>query len=732
MECRVEGSRTGDQWRLTLVCIDGAAESFKDRTLKVVNGPGGEFPFPLDGEEKDWAAGGYAEIAGIYRRILDNEPQPGEVAAFGRYLAAMLLGPYLEALEKHTGVVDLRIRLNDRLLERLPWEMMHSASGPLAARAGHRLSITREIGAGASATLDLPLPLKVLFVVGATIDPVLRPGAEFLGLLRHLRIPTDATFTQFRNANAHIRYLGDADIDALKDACHTFAPSVVHFICHGERDPETRETRIVLKKVVPQPGQRVTERLPLTSGELMDAFVEAGHVPPVVVLNACYAGGANGDQPVSDDGHLPFAADLVKRGVDVAVGMAGEVDDRACQLFALRFYQALLAKEPLTDATSQARRTVLAGWPEYQQSVEWARPTLFVREGLNPKISTSSASTVPIIDLAPRFRVAGKAPEMLCDRYEVLAAAQALFQMAERPGNEQMLAAIRVNADSKGVGKTRILEEIAIRSVFDRFVPVVIRGDIEPPQTFLEFALAMSDAMEETRKHLSLSEVLRTNARTAAFRVAGIPTDISNKDFKLQRYALRDKLRSLSPPGGKFELGLVRDAIRDDCAELAGEVEIGTGVVYRVLILIDEFHRYAGVLGTILENIDYEGLGTSAAPIPVVINYVDTGQEGGDIRQKLQHLPLERRVDLKRFENELERELVYRQLIASAFHVVPNQKRDKKAAVEKFFKKLHATTGGRPIEFTTPNVQHFMEGATVGDTLVDANYEDLLKQYGGR
>jgi hypothetical protein len=752
MLCRLQGRRDGNSLAIAVASDDAPAIPFVPRVVDIVSTAAGEFLRPPAAERARWAgaahealctAGAEALLAAAYQRILDNDPQPGEVALFGRYLAEALLGPNLDLIEQHADAVDLRLALNAPSLERLPWEMMHAASGPLAARPAHRISITREVKRGAAdpaaaqVTLDLPLPLRVLFVVGATIDPVLRPGAEFLGLLRHLQIPVDPGFTQFRNANVHIRYLGDADVDALKHQLHIFQPSVVHFICHGERQAGTGDTRIVLKQIVAGAGGPVKQKLSLSSGELFDAFEDAGIMPPIVVLNACHAGGANASQPVSGDGHLPFAADLVRRGVAIAVGMAGEVEDRACQLFARRFYQALLAHEAITVATAQARRAVLAAWPGYQQSVEWARPTVFVAAGIDPTVGTSAVGTLDIIERAGRFRQVGTSPEMLCDRYEVLAAAQELFELADHPGNDRLLVAIRVDADVAGLGKTRLLEEIAVRSVFDRFVPVIIRAEGgDPPQTFLEFALAISEAMDETRRNLTLDKVLRTRARLVAFDVvtgsAAAADGMTDAQFNDERHKLRNRLRAMVPSGGGVAASRVRDAIGEDCARLAADAGARTGTRYRVLILIDELHRYAGAVDPILDNIQYAGFGTEEAPIPVVVNYLDLGSEGETIRKKLQHLPLGRRPDLKRFELELERQLAYRQLIVSAFSVTPNQRRDKKAAVEDFFARLHKTTGGRPGEFTGLKVEYFMTGAMIGDTLVDANYEDILRQFGDK
>lgn len=754
MLCRIEGERTDSTLALTIASDGAPAPPFVARTIALATTGAGAFPLPPASEQPRWAgtphepwcAGNVAAISASYQRLLDNDPQPGEVALFGRYLAEALLGPNLDLIESHADVIDLRLRLNESSLERLPWELMHGSQGPLAARAKLRISIAREVRregvdpAAPPVAIDLPLPLRVLFVVGATIDPVLRPGAELLGLLRHLQIPIDPTFSQFKNANVHIRYLGDADVDALKHQLATFSPSVVHFICHGERQPGTVETRIVLKQLVSGAGGPVKQKLTLSSGELFDAFEDAGVVPPIVVLNACYAGGAAGGPTGSGDGHLPFAADLVQRGVAIAVGMAGEVEDRACQLFARRFYQALVANEAITVATTQARRTVLAAWPDYQQSLEWARPTLFVAQGIDPTVATTKPATLDVIERAGRFRQVGTSPSMLCDRYEVLAAAQELFELADNPGNDQLLVAMRVDADARGLGKTRLLEEIAVRAIFDRFLPVIIRGNVEPPQTLLEFALVLSDAMDETRGNLKLDKVLRTRARLVAFDVfrnaanpATDPDAMSDAQFKDQRYTLRDRLRALPPPGGNVPAARICDAIAEDCAQLAGDAAARTGTAYRVLILIDELHRYAGAIDPILDNIRFAGFGTEEAPIPVVVNYVDATPEGESIRKKLQYLPIQRRPDLKRFESEDERQLAYRQLILSAFNVAPNPRRDKsvKTLVDKFFADIHVKTGGRPVEFTGLEVQSFIETVkSYSNALVDADYEDVLKQFG--
>src|SRR5207253_2602102 len=124
--------------------------------------------------------------------------------------------------------IDLRLNFDDPDLERLPWEMMYGPpdtagagpNTPLSARANRRFAINREVPLApgeARASPNFETPLRVLFVAGTKIDPVLRPGAEFIGLLQRLRIPIDPTFQgDFVGANISLRFLPDGDVEQLK------------------------------------------------------------------------------------------------------------------------------------------------------------------------------------------------------------------------------------------------------------------------------------------------------------------------------------------------------------------------------------------------------------------------------------------------------------------------------------------------------------------------------------
>src|SRR6202011_1760925 len=110
------------------------------------------------------------------------------------------LGPWWKAITSAMPVGPIELELefspDDEKLNRLPWEMMMAPGGtPLTAFSdpNRRIAITRVLQCN-----DLPaehaieLPLRVLFVVGAQLDDALRPGTEYLALLRDFNMGPQA------------------------------------------------------------------------------------------------------------------------------------------------------------------------------------------------------------------------------------------------------------------------------------------------------------------------------------------------------------------------------------------------------------------------------------------------------------------------------------------------------------------------------------------------------------
>jgi hypothetical protein len=748
--CRVLTERVGDVWRIRIESNVPPPHPFVDRTIDAIKpktpAASPALPRPPAGESGRWNGKPHAALCDatdyqiadiVYRRILENNPKAGEVGLFGDYLTAVLLGPNLDILESCPPPIDLRLCLDDPALQRLPWEMMYAPpdtpgageNAPLSARPNRRFAINREVTLAAGETRAKPaykFPLKVLFVVGTKIDAVLRPGAEFIGLLRHLRVPVDLGFQgEFVSANVKLRFLPEGDIDRLKSECRSFQPSVLHFICHGQSDPAGGPSRIVLRIRPPGSKEGDTKPFPVTADELANHLGEdQGWVPPIVVLNACYTA-TTPNQAAIEDGHLPFAARLVQRGAAIAIGMTGEVADPACQMFTLRFYQALLTNTPVIEAASQARRAVLTAWPEYQQSVEWARPALFLASGLDGTVACAGSTTFDLVRAGERFRKDGASPRMMCDRYEMLVAYDRLVTLSEKQGSTKLIVAFSAEEETKGLGKTRMLEEVAVRSVLDGFLPCVFRDGPDIPSSLLDFALALSDVLNDTRKNFLIPPVDETEARRCA--IGALPEAPAPEERKRTLLMIRSFLKQM----GSVDQRVVLAAIREDCAQIVKDVSAVTGLPHRVLILIDEFHRWEAIYAEFLKAIDFTGLGTLSDPIPVVLNYIANGTEGQSIQVGLKSLPEAMRPQLRRFDSEVDRDLVYRQLLLSEWQRAPKQTRDAQPRVKKFFADLHQIARGVPGTFLEKNLTIWVSGAlSQAESMVDADYETVLRTFG--
>jgi hypothetical protein len=482
----------------------------------------------------------------------------------------------------------------------------------------------------------------------------------------------------------------------------------------------------VLRKRTPGAAVGETKPHPVTADELTGELTEnGGWLAPVMVLNACYTASLPQQPARIDDVHLPFAARLVQLGAAMVVGMAGEVADPACQLFTLRFYQALLTQTSVVDAASQARRTVLTAWPAYQQSMEWSRPVLFIAGGLDGTLELGARPTFDMTNAAQRFRRESTRPIMMCDRYDMMAAYDRLVNLTDNLGSDKLMVALAVEENEKGLGKTRLLEEFAVRSVVDGFVPCLIRTEGEVPQNLLGFALALSDAINQTRKNFGLAMLAETEAQLIAFNsLAPPPPDAQRRRTMLG-------LRSMAKDLGLVAPEIVLDAIREDCKRLVTDIAAVTGLLHQPMILIDEFHRWAGAYNDVLSCIDFAGIGTPEKPIPVVLNYLTNTAEGLNIHQKLKFLPPERRPILRRFDSETEIEMVYRQLLLSEWRRAPGQTPEACEKAKRLFKNLHDRTRGVPLAFVDYRVQAFIEGVLFeNDSLVDADYETALRSFG--
>ncbi len=279
-------------------------------------------------------------------------------ARLGDLLHAVLFG---DQFPETAGAVELVFEPSDSTLRQYPWELAHNQKGYLfRCRQLIRRVVRNDRSSPTPRVALSPIP-RVLFVVGARAnDPEIRPGAEYLGILR-----------QARAIRTHL--LLRATVNEVRTAIASFKPDVVHFICHGN---------VSLGKAVLNLLQDDRETFAPLAADQLDALLEHdGRRPPVVIFNACETGLALGMKGIE-----PLAGELCRRGVAVTIGMSGSIDDNACRMFAHAWYRAMSRGTDLIAATTQAR----AAAQIQDRSIGWAQVTLFLRDDVVETFSTGS------------------------------------------------------------------------------------------------------------------------------------------------------------------------------------------------------------------------------------------------------------------------------------------------------------------------------------------------------
>ena len=381
-----------EQWNV-IITSPGSREgwSLARQMRKIPRGDETYFPAPPDNEitqeHLQRCALCMAEDTGListtYESIRDRRPVEDEVGQFGHYLFETLLGEdnwkkikqfakeFAEEEREYTIELALAWSEGKRDLGRLPWEMMRDKENFLIAGSGKATVAITHLVTGVERTpRQMLTPPRMLFIVGTTLDdPVVKPGAEHMMMLRKLK---------FNGSSIHSRVVENATRGDITAAIKSFKPDVVQFICHGNIDSNGKAyLELVLS------GEE--EQYP-TGEQIADLLRGDGEYPPIVVLSACHSATEGGI------GHLqgphvtaPLAAQLVQGGVPIVIGMAGQISNYASRIFTSRFGTALVAGEPLIAAMALARRATFAEGQPPRESVDWALPVLYLAENIDPE-----------------------------------------------------------------------------------------------------------------------------------------------------------------------------------------------------------------------------------------------------------------------------------------------------------------------------------------------------------
>ncbi|GAA2696205.1 hypothetical protein GCM10010412_089800 [Nonomuraea recticatena] len=483
-----------------------------------------------------------------------------DVAAYGRALFDALLAPAWPAV---TALAEVRAAAGAELalvwpadsdLHRWLWEAMHDGEHHLAARPDLLLAITRLVPGGARAPESQGRAPRVLFAAGAALtDEVIRPGAMFMGLLRAL----DAD-------GVAVTRVAQVSAEDLAEVCAGFRPDIVHLVAHGSVDEDGASVLMLRGSWV-------------GAADLAAALTAGGPVK-AVVLGACHSGAG-------------FAAELVAAGVPLVSAMAGEISERACRLFARRLAGALSGGELVVEASAKGRRAALIGTS--RDHLDWARPALFMAEGLDV--------TRPLVDPSAGRRLVRWADELRLRHRPLHIGRERILDQVDRLFTDGLglLVACR-DGTIRRTGGTRLLREAGFRLLRDGHVPLFV-GPFSgtPPRSFRELLRELYFLAAEAAETLGAPPPRVYGRQPGGFDEAFEWIDaLGDPDPRAARRVLAADLAALG-------------------ARVAGLGE-PFGPHTRVVVLMDGLHAFGDALAALLTMVRATGLGTAERPVPVV------------------------------------------------------------------------------------------------------------------
>jgi hypothetical protein len=521
-------------------------------------------------------------------------------AAFGQKVWQQLLRdvagrPYLELAIRGLGTE------HEKAMQTLRWEALHDGSGAVAAvgtscanfgpgsdATNVAVGIVRLVHpcgrAGAVETAAPFQPIdripRVLFAIGSRLtDAEVRPGAEFMGIMRRLD----------RGAGSiHPKVLQEATPSSLIKALQTFRPDVVHFIGHGRRSKGA-----VKLQLRPEPSTPAGDEY-VSAEQVLAIFGEAGHTPKVVILSACQTASADPDDRVNA---LPFAARLVAGGVPVVFAMAGDIADTACRIFTRALTAAIAEDATLGEAVIWGRRAAFHKRPSYA-SAHWILPTVFLAEGITGDVRLVDTTVMK----AARNRVErlGFAMEpVFCGRADFITAMDRLLD-----GDDPLNVLVACTPDETGsYGGERLLRELGARAIRGGVLPILLAPfDQRSPTTRARLSKEISNCIQNVRGNLAIpAPIPGSRVRAAAADPDAEPTDLA--------IAIRADLDDL-----------VADLPVTD------PVRARPGGQPRVVLLCHRVDGWDEALFDLLDMLGPPGLQPGSPPLPVVLTGADTDE----------------------------------------------------------------------------------------------------------
>jgi CHAT domain len=555
-------------------------------------------------------AGDTQAIQELLDRLAARSTKDGDVTRYGRWLFECLLAPAWPAITQLDGVVrgrsvELALRWEvDHDLHQLIWESMHDGEATLAGHPRLLVAISRLVPATLPRVATITGIPKVLFAAGSSLtDPVIRPGAMFMGLLRSL----DAS-GQCQAYAVQAVSIGD-----LQRACTSFRPDIVHLVAHGVLLADGRAALMLRDEAG---GQREAD-----ADALITALSAAG-LPTAVVLSAC-------DTATPTDA-ASLAAQLVAAGVPVVSAMAGEVSEPACRLYTRRLAQAVHEGLPVSEASAEGRRAALLSSPQPSMEIDWALPAVFLAETLDPRQQIVDGTRArQLVGLADRLDL--RREPVFIGRHDTLTAADRLVEPEYGVGAVAVLAP----GSTARLGGTRLLREIGWRVLRSGHLPLMLGPYPQSAAPLLarQLVAAVLQQALTLAERMELPPRMPLTVRAEDTAAEDLAQTIPRLPEALARRRIRERLASFGGQPGDLDPDSARDLLAADLADLA-DLAASWGPPFgphsRVVLLCDDVHAWCrpappavaeptSALDGLLRMIGRDGIGSPARPVPVVL-----------------------------------------------------------------------------------------------------------------
>lgn len=548
-----------------------------------------------------------ASVSEAVRRVRTRHPEPNDVRQIADHLFDSLLGEdgweriLAAARRGRAGSIDLALRwpAPDQDLDRLPWEIMLTRLAVL--RRGPEdltVTITRVPAGSAGRAHPARSPVRLLTVAGSSLsDPALRPGSAYVGLLQNVNRSS---------AEFHTRVLEEASPERLVSALGRFRPDVVHLVLHGGQDPLSGRWFVEMRSS--EPLGQVTR----VSPEALLALLQVGDwLPGVVLLSICSTPLGPGLAGATE--LASFAAGLVAGGVPLVAVIGGPVSDRLSRLLARAIGTAILQDQPIVPAAGRAWRAAATGAHDASHA-DWGACGVFMSEAIPPGYAlTPTIDKTALIDGWIRAANLRYEP-VFCGRVEHLEAFLTMLDITVPADRTPQVLLVYAEPGEHGLGRTRLLREMAIRALREGHLPLLIAIEPDRIDTLRTFA------DEVRRSVIMMYEILELDYPAATNHLGLV---LAASEGSIAPAPPEYVLSELTP---KRELtsSAVRLAIQADLREMLARAKaryefFGAGTA-RVVVLLDDFEHYGSVADDLLFRLlNSSGLGTPDEPVPVVI-----------------------------------------------------------------------------------------------------------------